>query len=477
MSFSLSEITPQDPYVVKVIKPIHFVHISNIIDMYQPTLGAEATNFYLTLTNHIPLGQVGVSQLYFHRGLMGQMQQSFPAVMKARKILEAVGLLKSKRFKHKKMEEIIYEYTIIPPLEPEQFFQSDILSLLLYNRVGKLQFQSLKRKLLSEQDWNHEEYEEKEITKAFDEVFGSILPSELKYSKSEFHQWLQPYEQRLIEEDKTIRMKQQYLDIDFIKGMVSELFPLHKHMDQKTIDLLQELAFLYQLSEVDMVTLLKDHTVYNKQGKIDQTLLRKRIRETYKFEKKEILLVDKEKIPVSHAKENSDTTNKAKKHQWILENYSPVELMLQYQGGGKIPESDLELIESLLYDYKLPSGVVNVLIEYVMLSNEYKFPRKLTEKIAGHWKRLKINTVQEAQDVAKKEHNLYKKWKDINQNEKKQIASANRKTTNKPRKEHIPDYILQQEEKYHDKGKKKQNELDEQTKEEIDQLLKELEEF
>lgn len=87
--------------------------------------------------------------------------------------------------------------------------------------------------------------------------------------------------------------------------------------------------------------------------------------------------------------------------------------MKQYQGGGKIAEADLNLIEGLLIDYQLPSGVVNVLIEYIMLTNEYKLPKNLTEKIAGHWKRLKIKTVNEAQNVAKKEHQLYKEWKEV----------------------------------------------------------------
>ena len=44
-------------------------------------------------------------------------------------------------------------------------------------------------------------------------------------------------------------------------------------------------------------------------------------------------------------------------------------------GGGR------QLVEELVETYGLPFAVVNVLIEYVLLTNDYKLPRSLVEKI------------------------------------------------------------------------------------------------
>ena len=167
--------------------------------------------------------------------------------------------------------------------------------------------------------------------------------------------------------------------------------------------------------------------------------------------------------------------NFTKKHKWVLENFSPVELMEQYQGGGKIPDADLAIIEGLLYDYKLPYNIVNVLIEYVMLTNDYKLPRSLIEKIAGHWKRLKIGSVDEALEVAKKEHQLYKEWKDTNQKKNTQSDKKAKQSTTKGKKEKVPDYILKQEEKYHQNNNNNQEQvINQEKKAKIDKLLKDL---
>ena len=64
----------------------------------------------------------------------------------------------------------------------------------------------------------------------------------------------------------------------------------------------------------------------------------------------------------------------------------------------------MKLIEDLMIDYKLSAGVVNVLIDYVLKTNDNKLSRNLVETIAGQWSRNKIETVEEAMDIAKKNH-------------------------------------------------------------------------
>ncbi|OEF98102.1 hypothetical protein BHF71_03545 [Vulcanibacillus modesticaldus] len=472
MSIIFNEITPQDPYIVSFNESIELSHISYIIDLYQPIIGSKATIFYITLINHLSIGQIGISESRLHRHLMSQMNLSFPEIITARKMLEAIGLLKSVRYQHKETGEYIYEYSLSRPLNPVAFFQSDILSVLLLNRIGKTQFKILKERMTKNLSWNRGEYiKDEDITKAFDEVFDSILASELTVAPGSEEEALiqQPVDEEYVNKSNAkINLKRRYLDIEFIKGMLGNIYQVEKNFDREMIELLQELAFLYQLSEIEIINLLRDHTIYDDTGKIDKQLLRNRMREKFQYQKKEVVIVNKENKTFD--KEPSNIKDKAQRHVWILENYSPIELMQQYQGGGKVPDADLRLIEGLLYDYQLPTGVVNVLIEYIMLSNDYKLPKNLTEKVAGHWKRLKITTVEEALSVAKKEHQLYKNWKENN----KQTSKSNIKQSVN-RKEKVPDYILLQEQKYHQKSDEKDiNKIDQEKKAKIDQLLKDL---
>ncbi|KXG42846.1 DnaD domain protein [Tepidibacillus infernus] len=475
MSYIFNEITPQDSYIIRLPNSIETTQFSYMIELYQPIIGTEALSLYLTFIYHLPLGQAGVSIPNLHRGLMTQLQLSFPTIIKARKVLEAVGLLETIKYKHVEKNEHIFEYTLFPPLHPIQFFQSDVLSLLLLNRLGKSAFQTLKSKLTPNLNWNHGYYIFAEkITKSFDEVFDTVLASEFKIKPgSEIEQLIQPLEyQEEKKQSPKLDIKKKYLDIDFIKGMGSSIYPLEKIIDSDLEKLLHELAFLYQLSETDMINLLKDHTIYDSTGKIDKQSLRKRVKERVQFAEKEVVIVQKEQLVDEKKQKSAHNLSKAEQHQWELEHLTPIELMKQYQGGGKIAEADLNLIEGLLIDYQLPSGVVNVLIEYIMLTNEYKLPKNLTEKIAGHWKRLKIKTVNEAQNVAKKEHQLYKEWKEVKKGSKNAAKKAFT-STKSGKKEKIPDYILQQEEKYHQKENTTDS-IDKESQDEINQLLRKL---
>ena len=63
-----------------------------------------------------------------------------------------------------------------------------------------------------------------------------------------------------------------------------------------------------------------------------------------------------------------------------------------------------KLLEDLIVDFKLKPGVVNVLVDYVLKTNENKLNRSLVETIAGQWSRNKIETVEEAMEFSLEEY-------------------------------------------------------------------------
>ena len=75
--------------------------------------------------------------------------------------------------------------------------------------------------------------------------------------------------------------------------------------------------------------------------------------------------------------------------------------MLSRNNGVAPTKNDLRLLESLLTDYNLKPGVVNVLIDYVLKINGNKLNKTYIEQIATQWVRSNINTVADAIEIAK----------------------------------------------------------------------------
>ena len=62
-----------------------------------------------------------------------------------------------------------------------------------------------------------------------------------------------------------------------------------------------------------------------------------------------------------------------------------------------------------MIDLNLKPAVVNVLIDYVLKKNDNKLNQAFVETIAGQWRRLNIETAEDAMNVAEKEHKKYSK--------------------------------------------------------------------
>ena len=60
------------------------------------------------------------------------------------------------------------------------------------------------------------------------------------------------------------------------------------------------------------------------------------------------------------------------------------------------------MVEELIEREKLSFGVINILLQFVMLKNEMKLPKSYIFEIASNWKKLGIKTVQQAYDYALK---------------------------------------------------------------------------
>ncbi|MEG2351479.1 MAG: DnaD domain protein, partial [Bacilli bacterium] len=115
--------------------------------------------------------------------------------------------------------------------------------------------------------------------------------------------------------------------------------------------------------------------------------------------------------------------DKRAKIVYVFETTTPYNFLKSRSNGAKPSVRDLNLMETLLNDFKLNPGVVNVLVDYVLKINDKKLTRAFVEAIASQWKRLNIETVEEAMKIAEKEHKKIQKRTDsvntINKKEEK----------------------------------------------------------
>ena len=159
-------ILPADSYTV-INKSVISSLDKNIISMlYQPIIGHTATSLYLTLINDLDKLMV-MSNDYTHHHLMTTMQLRLDDIVVAREKLEAIGLLKT----YLKTDSINhYVYLIYSPLPANEFFSHPILNIVLYNNLGKEEYDKLlnfyKIPRLNLKDFQ-------DVTKSFSDVFKS----------------------------------------------------------------------------------------------------------------------------------------------------------------------------------------------------------------------------------------------------------------------------------------------------------------
>ncbi len=382
-------ILPADSYIVVNKGNILEIDKKILIDLYQPLIGSKAISLYLTLLND--LEKKYITDVFTHHHLLSVLQMSLNDIKISREKLEGVGLLKT----YLKKDNINnYVFVLYNPISANEFLNHPILNVVLYNNVGKKEYERIvenyKIPRISLKDYE-------DITLSFNEVFTSV-------SSNSF----------ITNEDLTMKNKNKlsfsnFFDMDLLILGIDENLKNEKAFNEEVKSLILNLSFIYKLDVTTMQNLIK--ASLNEKGMIDKDTLRKSARNYYRFEHSGNLpSIIYSKQPDYLKTPQGDNSKKAMMI-YTFENAHPYQLLKSKYKDGKVIEKDLKLIESLLLDLKLTPGVVNVLIDYVLKVNNQKLNKNYVESIASQWKRLGIETVEEAMNACKKEHKKYIKEK------------------------------------------------------------------
>jgi replication initiation and membrane attachment protein len=425
------ETLPVDQYIVASGGLLHDYDRKVLTFLYQPLIGPACLSLYMTLWAELEENRLW-SQSGTHHNLMTIMDMNLKEIYHARQKLEGMGLLKTYVKNSEDGRSFIYE--LQPPLTPEQFFLDGMLNVYLYRKIGKNQFLRLKRFFSDKLPEAEEGYSE--ITRAFQDVFLSVPPQALVHNGDSAADLGEDEAQPFIgrrESDK-IQIDPAEFNFDLLLGGLQDSLIPKKAFTTKVKEAVSNLAFLYGIDALKMKNIVLSAVTAD--NEIDIEELRKAARDWYQFEYQDQLpaLLDRTQ-PLQHKAGIEKPKTKEEELVLYFEKTSPRQLLIDLSGGAEPSKSDLQIIEEVMFKQKLLPGVVNVLVQYVMIKTDMKLAKGYIEKIASHWSRKKISTVRDAMELAKSEQRQYLEWAE---GKKPTAASGKRKPV---RKEVLPDWF------------------------------------
>lgn len=426
-------ILPADTYTVVNKTTLTDVDKKLITMLYQPIIGYTAVSLYFTLLDDLDKKEL-MSEDVTHHHLMATMQLKLDDIVIARKKLEAVGLLKT----YWKQDHVNnYVYLIYSPLSAAEFLNHPILNVVLYNNLGKKEYDRIVS-YYKVPRINLKEYTD--ITSHFDQVFTSVAGTILEEND------------HIVEKQEGKITLAKQLDFNLLISSIPKNMINERCFTNDVKNLIQNLAYVYHIDDLNMQGLIRNSL--NEKGLIDKTELRKSCRNFYQFEnsgKLPTLIYTRQ--PEYLRQPVGDQSNWAKM-VYTFETVTPYDYLRSKYKGAEPTARDLKLIESLLVDQQMKPGVVNVLISYVLKINNQKLNKNYVETIAGQWKRLNIETVEEAMKISEKEHKKIKKM--MNKHSSKPTRTA--------KEEKLPAWFDQEI---------KNEEVSQEEEQELEDILKE----
>lgn len=378
---------PADIYKVYNQTLLNEIDRKILINLYEPIVGLEAISLFFTLWSDLDKEEI-LSTEFTHHHLMTILKTDLETIKKARKCLEAVGLLKSYLKIGEDINEYIYE--LFSPMDPKEFFNHPVLSVILYNNVGKNEYEKLvnfyKKKTI---DYNGFV----EVTATMNQTFKPVSKYDLKVDA-----------RGVVSEGVNLEKR---IDFDFIVESLPHNILSPRALNKRVKELITSLSYVYDLDSLKIVEILR--MVIDENGMINKNKLIEATRKYYEFNNSGSLPTLIYRTQPDHLKTPIGENSNRARMQYIFENTSPYDYLRKKYRGATPTSRDVKLLEFLAVELKLKPGVINVLIDYILRINDNKLNRNFVETIAGQWARLGLTTVDDAMKYAEKEHKKTKK--------------------------------------------------------------------
>ena len=376
-------LSEKDMFEVKVSTLLADYDRETITNLYQPIIGFAALAIYFSFWSESHNQKV--LSYSSHEQFLARMKMNPGTFMEARKILEAVGLVKTRLEKIKDVN--IYHYELLAPRTPKGFFNDTLLYGLLIQALGEAEAQRIKRVY----EVHEVEPVGEDVSSSFNDVFHPDF-EDAAFMKASAGS------------GKTVGRNKGKVSTEFnyelfFKALQEESQISETAFSKKEMKEIERLATLYGISEeVAAHVVINCYSPEKEKGKrVDL----KQVNEDFKNE-------------VSYSKASRKSSYKGKNKVIgddglaakikFFEIASPKEVLSALQNGTKPALADLNIIDILSKDYNLPNPVINVLIDFVLQMNNNVLSRYSAEKIAASLSREKIETAIDAMEYLRENY-------------------------------------------------------------------------
>ena len=356
-----------------------------LTNLYQPIIGYQSLAVYFTLWSEA--NNQKVNSLGTHEELLLRMKIATGDFIEARKVLEAVGLVKTRLEKSQGFS--IYHYELHAPKTPAGFFNDTLLYGLFIQNLGEANASKIKR--VYQLDKMNELGED--VTTPFNDIFHPDFEDAAFMKASN-------------KSNNTLGRVKGKIDTEFnfekFFSALAEVSQISQNsLTKKELKEIERLASLYGLSEeIAANSVAKVYLPESSKGKrVDLEALNEDFKNTLSY---------KSYSRSRNSKKNyvlGDTGLAAKIK--LFELKSPAEVLSYLRNNTKPAKADLNVIYSLSTNYNLPNAVINVIVDYVLSTNDNILSSYKAEQIAASFAGSNIETAIDAMEFLKTK--FYKK--------------------------------------------------------------------
>lgn len=413
------ELQPVDVYTIQLVRPLSSYDRQLLSSLYLPLIGPDATNLYFTFWTD---GEGITSNQFTHYHLMNVLSMPLPQVFQARIVLEAIGLLRT--LQKEELNERRFYYEVSPPLDAKTFFEDPLLSTFFFSKVGEAAYRHARNRFvidkLPTEDFT-------DISRTFLDVFTAS--SHRNSITNEEGVELQGQV-----DAKSLPFANYSFDYDLLRQGLSEQMVPRKTLASVPELFIAKLAFLYSLTPIDMQKVVM--LALDDQLQITEDRLRRAAADFYKMNMSKEPPQLQASIKVEPPKSFESLSQEEELYYYL--DHTPPREMLRHILNKEPFSVDVQLAERMVNTHGLPVGVVNVLLQYVLLRNNMKITNSFAERIGSHWAHAKVKNAKEAIELSRKEHDQYMNWL----NEGKPKATPRKKTT---REEKVPEWFYKKQ--------------------------------
>lgn len=384
------DLAMQDSYLIQTSGQLTMEKLHILTFLYQPLMNASTYSLYLTMYYEALLNQRLKAPSTIYR-LLRLTSLDLEAFKTNVYFLEGLGLLKT--FENRENSDPMYVFEIKMPLPALTFYDHPIFSFMLMDALGKEDYEKNKFSFTSIK-LNMNKFENK--THRFDEVFHVDYKHRLKVKGN-------------LTLERGYSQPKLVYDIDlFMQGIKDYQLP-SRLFTPRLLNTIKQFGVLYHISPITMRELVYD--VYQN-GKVDEVDLKERCRRYYENENRNTLAV---------------SSGSTKEEDWKRQaNELSVRDYLKGRQHNVSPTMrDLELLNKVMVEQQLSSGVMNILVDTVLKLNQGRLPKNHVEAMASYFARNHVTDVDEAIEASRRY------VKNITLHKKEKMTEAN-KNNNKP---------------------------------------------